>query len=218
MMEHLIFKVSNSITGNGNTSQSSVYNPITGTCDITINIRQSYLETATDLSIARTVIHESLHAIFVYMFEEDLLTSEDGTPLEGFEDLLEAHINYLNDLPTNLGVAHHTLMSEFIDEMATSLSAYAQDNGYSNSFNFYKTLCWSGAIINTPTFQSLFPQYIDPNDALNNPGNVNPEWLNIINTNAAEQDNSTYSYAHPNGTTYTFNPVGSPPNSSEPCN
>lgn len=215
---NLIFEVSNSITSNGNTSSSSVYDPNTSTCNITIKIRQSYLETATDLSIARTVIHESLHAMFVYMFEEGLLTSSNGTPLDGFSDLVEAHINYLSGLPANLGVAHHILMTDFVEDMATSLSIYASSMGYSNSFNFYKNLCWSGAMLNTPTFQSLYPQYLNPSDATNNPDNINPDWLDILNTNAAEQDNSTYTFAHPNGTTYTNSPVGSAPNSTEPCN
>ncbi|MBT8244355.1 MAG: hypothetical protein HKP48_05480 [Winogradskyella sp.] len=215
---NLIFEVSNSISGNGNTSSSSVYDPNTSTCNITIRIRQSYLENATDLSIARTVIHESLHAMFVYMFEEGLLNSSDGTPLDGFENLVEAHINYLGGLPSNLGVVHHTLMTDFVEDMATSLSIYASSLGYTNSFNFYKNLCWSGAMLNTPTFQSLYPQYLNPSDATNNPSNVNPSWLNIVNTNAAEQDNSTYTFAHPNGTTYTNSPLGNAPNLNHPCN
>jgi len=166
----------------------------------------------------RTAIHESLHAILVYMYEEGLLESEDGLPMEGFEDFVEAYTNYMSGLPENIGMAHHELMTDFIEEMATFLSTYALENGYSNSFNFYKKLCWSGDLINTPTFQTLYPQYVVPSDEINNPTNINPDFLDIININAAEQDNTTYIYPHPNGTTYEHSPKGNPPNSDEPCN
>lgn len=215
---NLVIKTSNAITGNATTSSVSTYDSINQNCNITITFRESYLQTATDLSIARTAIHESLHAILVYMYEENLLFSQNGVPLVGFENFVEAYANYLSGLPENLGVAHHVLMSDFIEDMATSLSAYASDNGHSNSFNFYKRLCWSGDLINTPTFQSLYPKYLVPTDATNNPANVNPDYLDIINTNAAEQNNASYSYPHPNGTTYQHSPIGNAPNSNEPCN
>jgi len=215
---NLIIKTSNNITGNANTSSVSSYNPVNQTCNITITFRESYLQTATDLSIARTAIHESFYAILVYMYEENLLFSQNGLPLVGFENFVEAYTDYLSGLPRNLGVAHHILMSDFIEDMATSLSAYGSDNGYSNSFNFYKRLCWSGDLINTPTFQSLYPKYLVPTDATNNPANINPDYLDIINTNAAEQNNASYSYPHPNGTTYQHSPIGNAPNSNEPCN
>ena len=109
-------------------------------------------------------------------------------------------------------------MSDFVDDIATSLSLYASNNGYAHDFSFYKKLCWSGDMIATPTFQSLYPEYINPDDAVSNPTNVNPVYLDIINTNAAEQNNVTYSYSHPNGTTYEHTPKGTQPNNSEPCN
>src|SRR5690606_11541779 len=215
---NLIFEASNTINSNANTTSNTVYDPTTNSCNITIKFRESYLQEATDLSIARTAIHESLHAILVYMYEEGLLESEHGLPMEGFEDFVEAYTNYMSGLPENIGMAHHELMTDFIEEMATSLSTYALENGYSNSFNFYKKLCWSGDLINTPTFQSLYPQYVVPSDEINNPTNINPDFLDIININAAEQDNTTYIYPHPNGTTYEHSPKGNPPNSDEPCN
>lgn len=215
---NLIFKTTSSISANGNTTSTSIYNPLRHSCEITVTFRESYLQNATDLSIARTAIHESLHAYLVFMFEENLLYDESGTPISGFEKLTEAYIKYLGGLPSNLGTAHHEIMSNLVSDMATSLSSYAVENGYSNSHNFYKKLCWSGDLINTPTFQSLYPKYLNPTDEVNNSGNINPDYLDIINTNAAEQNNSTYSYAHPNGTTYSTSPIGKTPNSNIPCN
>jgi len=108
-------------------------------------------------------------------------------------------------------------MSDFVGDMASSLQYYASEIGNPQSYDFCKKLCWSGDIIKTPTFQSLFPKYLNPSDEVNNPDNINPAYLDIINTNAAEQNASSYSYPHPNGTTYVHSPVGTPPNSTEPC-
>lgn len=77
-------------------------------------------------------------------------------------------------------------------------------------------MAWGG-LHKTSDFNILYPEYINPADKLTNPGNVNPEWLKIINTIAAEKDNNTYIYQHPNGTTYTFIPQGQIPGST-PCN
>ncbi len=216
---NLIFKSSTTLPNvNANTSSTSRYNSTTHTCDITITFRESYLQTATDLAIARTAIHESLHATLVYMFEENLLQSANGTPMNGFEDFVEAYINHQAGLPANLNVAHHELMANFIDEIASGLSVYGASNGHSNSFNFYKKLSWSGDILKTPTYQSLYPEYLNPLDATTNPSNVNPAHLDIVNTSAAEENNSTYDYVHPNGTTYTHSPKGTAPNETLPCN
>ena len=157
-------------------------------------------------------------AILVYMFEENLLQSANGTPMNGFEDFVEAYINHLSGLPVNLNKAHHELMADFIEDIASSLSVYGTSNGHSNSFDFYKKLSWSGDILKTPTYQSLYPEYLNLADATANPSNINPAHLDIVNTSAAEENNTTYEYAHPNGTTYTNSPKGTVSNTSEPCN
>ncbi len=101
--------------------------------------------------------------------------------------------------------------------MATSLSIYSSQNGYSNSFNYYKKMCWSG-LTETDAFLTIYPKYLDPNDEINNPTNYNPEWLDIKLTIQAEKYNSTLTFIHPNGNTYEFIPKGNPPNTNEPCN
>ena len=90
--------------------------------DINIWLNESYLSTATDLSIARTTIHESVHAILVYMLEEGKFTSVTGNPDPEFKDLVEAFINFNANKPSNYGKAHHEIMSELVAEMASSLS------------------------------------------------------------------------------------------------
>ncbi|WP_303318303.1 hypothetical protein Q4Q34_10635 [Flavivirga abyssicola] len=203
---------------NAVTSGLSNYNATTHTCDITITFDESYLETATDLSIARTAIHESLHAVFAFMREEGLLQNPDGSALDGFQELLDAYIAHLSGKPANVGKAHHDLMADFVDDMAVSLMAYGKAQGYRLPRSYYTGLCWSGAIKNSPSFQTLYPEYIDPNDAVNNPANRNPEWIKIVMSIEAEQNNTTTQYPHPNGTIYEFVPKGTAPNTGEPCN
>ena len=202
---NLIYKVSNSITENAVTSTTSTYNPNTHSCNITITFRESFLQTATDLAIADLALHEGLHAILVFLLEAGELSSNGSD----YADLIEAYINYIGDLPHNLGESHHQLMTNFVDDLASALSIYGSNQGYSISFNDYKNLVW-GELMQTPTFQSLYPQYLGN-------GNVNPAWLEINNSFVAEQNNSTITYNHQNGNTYVFNPKGTPPNSAEPC-
>jgi hypothetical protein len=199
---------------NANTSALSECNETNLICNIIITFNETRLQSATDLAIARTTIHESLHAILVRMYEDGKLISQDGQPIVGYENLVNSYIDYLKGLPPNVNKAHHELMSEFIDDMATSLSIYDQNEF---SFKFYKKLCWSG-LTSTEDFLTLYPRYLDPNDEFNNPENFNPEWLDISLTIQSEKYNSIQSYSHPNGNLYEFNPKGYQPNTTAPCN
>ena len=174
------------------------------TCTININFRESYLNTATDLSIARTTIHETLHAVLVYMYESGLFET-NGVTDPDYVDLTEAYADYLiSNNPTLINTTQHELIADFVDDIATSLSIYGNNHGYNQSFSFYKKLAWGG-LTTTETFQSLYPQYLN--------GVLNPDFVDIINTLAAEQNNVTYEY---NG--IQTSPQGSTPNSDAPCN
>lgn len=212
---NLVFETSNTMSANASTTLFSEYDANSGACNITITFRESYLETATDLSIARTTVHESLHAILVYMYEEGLLQVDDETSLEGFEDILDAYIDYLSGLPANFGSSHHELMTEMVEDMATSLSSYGLDAGYSYPFSFYEKLCWGG-LLETDSFNTLFPELIDPSLG-NTPDNINFERYDIIYTIVSEQNNQTYNL-NLNEISYEYSPKGNAPNSSEPCN
>ena len=217
---NLVYAVSSTIPGNGRTSQTYTFNPATKTMDINIWLNESYLSTATDLSIARTTIHESVHAILVYMLEEGKFTSVTGNPDPEFKDLVEAFINFNANKPSNYGKAHHEIMSELVAEMASSLSVYGQHRGYNLPFSYYEKLSYAGAISLTPTFKGMFPEYLNANDAFNNPNNRNPEFVEIKEAIDAELTNSIRNYTYPNGTKTTTSPKGKPAtnNVSGNCN
>ncbi|WP_034060999.1 hypothetical protein [Lacinutrix jangbogonensis] len=205
-------------SSNANTTSTSTYNPVTNTCDITITFNENYLDAASDISLARTAIHESLHAILIYMFEQDLLYSYDGSPMGDFEDFVNNYINYQLGLPANIGVAHHQLLVDFVEDIALSLSTYSLQNGYANNgFNYYKKMSWAG-LTTMESFLLIYPKYLDPADEANNQLNFNPEWLDIKLTIQAEKYNETQIFPHPNGFDYEFIPKGTSPNETEPCN
>ena len=200
---NLVYTHSSTIDNNGATTPISRLNTSCSnhTCDITVKLKETYLQTATDLSIARTVIHESLHATLVYMLEEGLLTLPDGTAEPGFADLANAYINFILGIesPENYGKSHHELMVSFVSNIATSLATFGVQNGYDLPFSYYEALSWHG-LHTTPDFDILYPEYID--------GELNPERITIINTLASEQNNQNY----PDGNGGTISPQGNPCN------
>tara|TARA_R100000935_G_C2830105_1_gene164557 strand:+ start:973 stop:1992 length:1020 start_codon:yes stop_codon:yes gene_type:complete len=214
---NLNFTYSSTITPNGTTTEVSRYNARAKTCDIKITFNETYISKATELSIARTTLHESLHATLVFMFEEGVLQNDTGTPILGFESLVNEYILYLSAKPSNLGKAHHELMSDFVLDIASSLSSFGRSKGYDLPFSYYKAMSWGG-LENTLSFKTLYPKYLDPLDAINNPDNINIDYLKIVNINAAEKDNITLTYTHPDGTTYTNTSQGNVLNANLPCN
>lgn len=209
---NLIFSTSATITGNGNTFPVARYNASTHTCDIKVKFRESYIETATDLAIARTTIHEALHGVLVYMYEEGKYFLPNGTVDPNFEELFEAYTNYVaSNNPVDgqtLAQTQHDYITGLIDDIATTLSAYGSENNYTLSFSYYQKLSWGG-LINTDAFKKEYPKYLA--DGVT----YNPEWVTLINTLASEQDNSN-SYNDGNGNQIT--PKGTKPNTNAPCN
>ncbi len=184
-----------------------------GGCNTSIYFRESYLESATDLAIAKTTIHEALHAVLVYMHESNLLESDN----KEYFDLIDAYGLYLQTKPSGLGRTQHEIISSLVDDIASSLSTYGGSQGYNLSFDYYKDLSWGG-LMGTQAFKTLYPKYLNPLDAVNNKDNINPAYLLINNLLASENTNSSFTYPHPNGNTYETEPKGTSPSQNSPCN
>lgn len=200
---NLVFSVSSTMSGNGNTFPVAMYNFKTKTCDVKVNIRESYLTTATDLSIARTIIHESVHALLVQMYEEGKFLLPDGTTDPNFANLADAYTKALetNDA-SGLGLPQHEYMSNLVEDIATSLSAYGNQNGYNLPFSYYEKLSWAGDLL------QFYQQYLPD-------GSINPDWVTINNTIVAEQNNDNTLY---DGNGNQILPKGKVANSATPCN
>ena len=195
------------INGNGSTLPRSRPNGSYDNyfCNIIVTFNENYISNATDLSIARTTIHETLHAYLIFLSETGVIDNQNPEP--EFSDLFYSYIDYLlsNGL-CDLNQSHHDFMADLVDDIATSLSEYGITQGYNLSFSYYQKLAWGG-LTNSETFLLDYPETL-PN------GDINPECVDIINVIAAEQDNSS-AYSDSNGNTII--PKGTQPNSGEPC-
>jgi len=176
------------------TSNIVKYNSITKKCFIKTVVDKNYLDTATDLSIARTMIHESFHATLTFMVAEGKFIY-NGSPDSNFANVMNGYINYL-ETNTNdqYEGAQHEILLELVSEIATALKNYGIQNGYTLPSNFYSDLSWgglthlkdsSGSIIINPLFVDAVP-------------NVNDR-TRIINTIAAEATNNNQGSLTPKG-------------------
>ena len=85
---------------------------------ISVALNSDYLDEATDLSIARTIIHESIHALMVF---GAALRLEDSESFRAANRVL-----FNPDGTSNGGEAHHEQMSlAYVDEIADLLETFA---------------------------------------------------------------------------------------------
>ncbi|PHQ29699.1 hypothetical protein [Leeuwenhoekiella nanhaiensis] len=107
-----------------------------------ITLDKGLINNATDLAIARTIIHESLHAYLSYKYQD-----------QPFSDLSSSLRKLLEASGFSSDKAQHNLMSqEFVNAISNSLANW--DNNQINP-NYYDYLSWSGAMLASPAYQSL---------------------------------------------------------------
>ncbi|CAM1359546.1 hypothetical protein [Tenacibaculum xiamenense] len=103
-----------------------------GTAGITtIIIDDDLIDDATRLSIAKTLIHESMH---LYINFTAHVYNSDWSFIRSIQSY---YATYNND--SNL--SQHNFMSEFVEALAYSLSAY--DN-HRQDMSYYKAMSWGG--------------------------------------------------------------------------
>ncbi|WP_136465543.1 hypothetical protein [Flagellimonas onchidii] len=137
---HLSIKVGTLSNANGSTK--IVRNtPSKGQITFEITLDKRFVQNGTKLVIARTLIHESLHAYLSYQYQ-NMSTSS-------FSSLLR---HYLSQNGYNNNAAQHRLMTEYGDAIGHSLSVW--DNN-KLSMQYYKDLGWSGDMLQTREFNKL---------------------------------------------------------------
>lgn len=100
---------------------------------------------ATNLSWARTILHESIHAYLSVYFALD----RPGW-IASYPQMVEewGRINNWND------VHHEEIARSLVQDIALSLKDYGDSKGYNLPVQFYEDLSWGG-LQNTSTFNSL---------------------------------------------------------------
>lgn len=113
--------------------------PSNGQWTFDIVLDKSFVKNATSLAIARTIVHESLHAFLYYSTQ-----TYSAAPF--------SQLFYQYYAKSDVNTSQHELMTQFADAIGHSLSIY--DNNRL-SLDYYKNLAWSGDMLNTTAFGKL---------------------------------------------------------------
>ena len=154
------------------------------TLGATTIINNNYLNSATQLSIARTMIHELVHA-YLNIRYSNFLSFPDGY---SFRQLMEqyAQENGISNIQSN--EFHHEFMGQYINAMAYSLYEWDKEYGTGSGNNFvngpedllgwdyYHAMAFSGQFTTdafgtitstTDTFQELIPDATERQNIVN---------------------------------------------------
>jgi hypothetical protein len=118
------------------------FNHVTRNREFIVNLNNNYLNVASQLSIARTIIHESLHAYISYKLDADL-----DYKIEFERDYIE----YIkNNRPHQTNRAQHELMAKYVETMAYSLKQWDKVFGNGKVGNpllgdeYYRAMAFAG--------------------------------------------------------------------------
>ncbi len=147
---------------NQNAATSTNYDRITGKVTTKFDLRK--FENATDLSIARTIIHESVHAFLIAELNIDPILAQTITYPELWQRLLN------NNDPE--GIYHEEMTKNYIDDIALALAEYGEHKGFNYSFQFYQNLSWGGLTHDKygnlmPIFLQSVPSEIERDQIIN---------------------------------------------------
>lgn len=90
---------------------------------------------ATDLSFARTMLHESFHAYLVVYFANDRALA--NAEYSAMVDAYQVQHQSVNDV-------HHVEMAFWVSNIANALEQYGQSKGYNLPSQFYQDMSWAG--------------------------------------------------------------------------
>lgn len=134
-------------------STSVRYNTLTGT--ITTTFDSSKFADATDLAIARTIIHEAVHAYVTTVIWNNLGNATQQQLLLG--------PNWVNS-QNNFG--HDYMVTNYLIPIADALQEYGINKGYSLTRQFYEDMAWGGLTHDqqTGSLNSIFTEQV-PNSS-----------------------------------------------------
>jgi hypothetical protein len=106
-----------------------------GNSQISITFNSQYLAEASKLSIARTILHESVHAFLVY----NGFCAPNGDVFQGYQ-------NYLFSKGISQGaVGQHEFMAQYVNAIAYSLYQWDLKFGLGNiPLSYMKDIAWGG--------------------------------------------------------------------------
>lgn len=102
-----------------------------------ITLDERLLKEGSNLAIAKTIIHETLHAYMLMQLDRMRIERQ-------YNDIAERLMFLYNSQPNekkNANMTQHNLMTEFVEAMAESLARY--DRGQ-HSLEYYRLMSWGG--------------------------------------------------------------------------
>lgn len=124
------------LIGNARGKTNANTSPIPNQESIISTFDEGYLKTATDLSIARTMLHEGVHAWLVNAFRSD----QQKAALD-YPKLFEEFMNGKNDLNE---LHHNEIVRSFINDIAHNLELFGRASGYVLNSQYYADMAWGG--------------------------------------------------------------------------
>jgi len=136
---------------------STKYNSETRKPEIWITLSNEYLNNATRLSIARTIIHEMVHGYIIYELNSGNFDFQNNFQQE--------YVKYLNRKNPDINRAHHEFMGAYVDMMAFSLKkwdTFFGDGKGTLGDSYYEAMAFGGLFktgtnIPTDSFKELIP-------------------------------------------------------------
>lgn len=152
------------LSGGQNAFTNQAYNKTSGT--VTTTFDDSKFKSSTDLAIARTILHESIHAYLIAHFRVDVLSARSSYP-----DLVNDYAQQMYGGDANQ-IQHAEFVRNFVQDIALALQEYGNNKGYNHTMQFYQDLAWgglthtgkydtSGNPTETTWFQNSIPNSID---------------------------------------------------------
>ena len=178
----------------GYTDPDPLWNSATGRYEITTYLNSQYLSTATRVSTARSMIHESIHAYLVY--QQRLNTNRE------VYELVSSYAES-NGFSNNLNIIHHEFMAQFVNSIAYHLKLWDRNHGTGGNlgWQYYHDMAWGGLAnyrdLNDNTkvlFYAEFEEYLrsldDPTTTTNESSGVKERILNTIKNEANNNSNA----------------------------
>ncbi len=149
--------------------------------DYVTKIDSIYTTKATKISIARTILHEMLHAYMLSHIDD----VKDGniSDVLSFPTLWQK-LRSINAIPgSSLSAQHDQMAQKFIEPLKEALKEWHKNDKRSDEY--YEDMAW-GALIDTDTFEHYYPK-------------DSKSYKRVLNRNAAEDEGSNSNGVFPLG-------------------
>lgn len=133
------------VSAGNNATTAIAYNRSTGTATTTFN--SDLFKGGSDLAIAKTILHESVHAYLIAYFNVDYPAAQQtySQYFDAFQNTTRPDLNELQ---------HNEMVRNFIGSVAGNLITYGKNQGYNLPDQFYYDLSWGG-LTDTSAFKNF---------------------------------------------------------------